>query len=171
MAAAMAICRERSKRPRRPVGRNIKLQEPQKKPRSFPHAPLSFHYAENHIADLLEQLQSQIFARKSKNVDILHLSSEICKYLGGIRFTSCKSAKDRTAMSVTLEQAMVLINDFNLDDKEMPRVLECMRSEGTRRENTLKNIGVRKYHFNSLQLMTLPRLYRPPPGTYGNVGS
>ncbi|KAF8784630.1 Inositol polyphosphate-4-phosphatase type I A like protein [Argiope bruennichi] len=130
-----------------------------------------FHYAENHIADLLEQLQSQIFAKRSKNVDILRLSSEICKYLGGIRFTSCKSAKDRTSMSVTLEQAMVLINDFNLDDKEMPRVLECMRSEGTRRENTLKNTGVRKYHFNSLQLMTLPRLYRPPPGTYGNVES
>ncbi|GFY71964.1 inositol polyphosphate-4-phosphatase type I A [Trichonephila inaurata madagascariensis] len=130
-----------------------------------------FHFAESHIADLLEQLHSQIYAKKSKNVDIIHLSSEICKYLGGIRFTSCKSAKDRTSMSVTLEQAIVLIKDFNLDDKEMPRVLECMRSEGTRRENTLKNTGVRKYHFNSLQLMTLPRLYRPPPGTYGNVVS
>ncbi|XP_035214308.1 type II inositol 3,4-bisphosphate 4-phosphatase-like [Stegodyphus dumicola] len=130
-----------------------------------------FHFAESHIADLLEQLQCQIYAKKSKNVEILHLSSEICKYLGGVRFTSCKSAKDRTSMSVTLEQAMVLLKDFNLDDKELSRVLECMRSEGTRRENTMKNTGIRKYAFTSLQLMTLPKLYRPPPGTYGNVQS
>lgn len=130
-----------------------------------------FHFAENHISELLEQLQTQVYLKKSKNVEILHLSSEICKYLGGIRFTSCKSAKDRTSMSVTLEQTMVLLKDFNLDEKEMLRVLECMRSEGTRCENTLKNIGVRKYNFTSLQLMTLPKYYRPPPGTFGNVGS
>ncbi|GBM62547.1 Type II inositol 3,4-bisphosphate 4-phosphatase, partial [Araneus ventricosus] len=124
------------------------------------------HCVENRIATLLEQLQSEIYAKKSKNVAILHLSSEICKYFGGIRFTSCKSAKDRTGMSVTLEQAMVLLNDFNLDDKEMPHILECMRSEGTRLENALKNLGKRKYHFNNLQLLCLPNLYRPPPGTF-----
>ncbi|XP_015929967.1 inositol polyphosphate-4-phosphatase type I A [Parasteatoda tepidariorum] len=130
-----------------------------------------FHFAENYIIELLDQLHAQVYAKKSKNVDILHISSEICKHLGGIRFTSCKSGKDRTSMSVTLEQVVVLIKDFNLNEKEMTRVLECMRCEGTRRENTLKNIGIKKYHFNSLQLMTLPKLYRPPHGTYGNVES
>ncbi|XP_054709004.1 inositol polyphosphate-4-phosphatase type I A-like [Uloborus diversus] len=130
-----------------------------------------YHFAESHVADLLDQLQNQIYARRSKNVEIFHLSSEICKYLGGIRFTSCKSAKDRTGMSVTLEQATVLLKDFNLESKEMPRVLECMRSEGTRRENTLKNTGVRKYHFTSIQLMYMPKFYRAPHGTYGNVVS
>lgn len=88
---------------------------------------LGLHFAESHISELLDQLQTQVYLKKSKNVEILHLSSEICKYLGGIRFTSCKSAKDRTSMSVTLEQTMVLLKDFNLDENEMLRVLQCMR--------------------------------------------
>lgn len=121
--------------------------------------------------DVIEQLQTHVRARKSKDVEILHLAMEACRRMRGLRFTSCKSAKDRTGMCVTLEQGQILLQDFGLDSKEVPRAVACMRSEGTRRHNTFKNVGVRKYAFNSLQMMALPRQYRPPPGTFGNVQS
>ncbi|XP_025160514.1 type I inositol 3,4-bisphosphate 4-phosphatase isoform X5 [Harpegnathos saltator] len=121
------------------------------------------------LSDMMSNLKTCVQEKVSKNVEILQLSSQICRRMRGLRFTSCKSAKDRTGMSITLEQVNILSSEYHLAEHEYMRALDCMRSEGCRRENTWKNISVRKYAFNSLQILTLPRLYRPPTGTYGSA--
>uniref|UniRef100_A0A2M3Z0D9 phosphatidylinositol-3,4-bisphosphate 4-phosphatase n=1 Tax=Anopheles braziliensis TaxID=58242 RepID=A0A2M3Z0D9_9DIPT len=123
------------------------------------------------VVKFLDELEAELRAHSSKSYRVLHRAEDITRALQGLRFTSCKSAKDRTSMAVTLEQYRVLQQEFHLSASNAQNVLDTMRSEGTRSDNTMKNVGIRKYAFNLPQVLSLPSVYRPPAGAYGKAQS
>merc|ERR1711871_960571 len=123
--------------------------------------------AEEMYDDLVSAIKGSSPTRK--NVTVLHTSSDFCRHLGGGRITCCKSGKDRTGMSVTLENCRLIGEDLGdrFDTEYFNEFVSATRGRGVRIRNCEKNIGKRKYCFNRLQNSMLPRAYQCPAGSGG----
>ncbi|XP_071975744.1 inositol polyphosphate 4-phosphatase type II isoform X1 [Engystomops pustulosus] len=95
--------------------------------KTSPDCPQLFQ-EQSDLKELIENLHQNIHAKKRKNVEIMWIAATICRKMNGVRFTCCKSAKDRTSMSVTLEQCSILRDEHDLHKDFFIRALDCMRS-------------------------------------------
>lgn len=139
-----------------------------------------------HPDEILRNLRMSVESESSasKNTCILLHAADAVRSLHGGRVTYCKSGKDRTAMSVTLEQARLLVQRKRhvLQEieaggggsdcgplEEVKSVANTMRQFGVRIEVARKNVGRYKYSFNSIQRKLLPDIYRPPMATIQDI--
>jgi hypothetical protein len=105
-----------------------------------------------------------------KRPRILQLAGDVVRQLRGSRITCCKSGKDRTSMSVCLEEARILQQNHGLRASRTLAVANFLREHGVRRTVCRKNIGKPVYAFNAFQSALLPREYKPPSSTLATGG-
>lgn len=119
----------------------------------------------------LDEAVRQEAMTTGKHKDVLIASGDVVRLLQGVRLTCCKSGKDRTAMSATLEQARLLEKRHRLPPRDTLAAAQTLRRHGVRLEVCRKNVGKPAFAFNSFQVALLPRQYRPPASTLGTVQS
>jgi len=112
--------------------------------------------------EVIEAMSNKRSLRTSKNTELLPCVADFCRAINGGRCTSCKSGKDRTAMSVTWEEARILNEHHGLPEAAKAGAMHAMRDAGVRRFNVIKNTGECWYAFNPFQHQMLPEVYRAP---------
>ncbi|CAI8005393.1 Inositol polyphosphate-4-phosphatase type I A [Geodia barretti] len=80
------------------------------------------------VRDLFTKVQNQHTSHKPKNVEFFLYLEQLCQRLCGGRLTCCKSGKDRTGMSVTLEECSVLRTNHHLASSSYHTTLATLRS-------------------------------------------
>lgn len=94
------------------------------------HVSLAAHSCAPHTHAPPQQFTVTTGSGRTKNTTLLRRSAQLVRCLHGARMTACKSAKDRTAMSVTLEQARLLREHHALRESDVERVTNLMRRHG-----------------------------------------
>eukprot|EP00940_MAST-03C_sp_MAST-3C-sp2_P000732 g732.t1 len=127
------------------------------------------------VEKMLKRVQESVTSAE-RTVPMLETYERLSRFLRAGRVTSCKSAKDRTAMCVTWEQARILRANHALcrdmqtpsdSKKKEASARVVMRTHGVRIANAKKNTGKAKYCFNSLQRRFFPEELKNPDGTGG----
>ncbi|XP_062897470.1 phosphatidylinositol 3,4,5-trisphosphate-dependent Rac exchanger 1 protein isoform X1 [Mobula hypostoma] len=101
---------------------------------------------------------STSMANPSSNLSgiaVLPISSELCNRLGACQIVMCSTGIQRSTLSVTLEQAVILARSHGLLPRCIMQATDIMRKQGARVENSAKNLKVMDQMPQSV-----PRLYR-----------
>lgn len=69
---------------------------------------------------------------RPKEYNIIVLINDLVAFVNGGHIVMCKSGKDRTSMSVTLEQVNFLYKNHAFPGSQRNHLLECMRCYGVR---------------------------------------
>jgi hypothetical protein len=112
-------------------------------------------------ANLLENLedvvQRSVKAHKT-HFEILILAADTVRALGGFRLTNCMSGKDRTGMSVTLEESRLVVDRLIRGTRDEPEQSKAIRLQ-KRDSNFFLPDGSFTVQFSSLSLI-LPKALR-----------
>mmetsp|Transcript_7215 Transcript_7215/g.7573 ORF Transcript_7215/g.7573 Transcript_7215/m.7573 type:complete len:234 (-) Transcript_7215:224-925(-) len=133
--------------------------------------PKSYQKKIEKLLKILKTFVQNSIGNGGKPYQILTTAAKLTRLLDGVRSTSCKSAKDRTGMSVTLEEVMLVRDVFGINDIVSQNLLDTLRIHGVRLENAKKNIGQPRFAFNRVQRRFLPPVYAPPISVIGSVSS
>ncbi|XP_067904360.1 phosphatidylinositol 3,4,5-trisphosphate-dependent Rac exchanger 1 protein isoform X2 [Heterodontus francisci] len=91
----------------------------------------------------------------ASGIATLPISSELCNRLGACQIVMCSTGIQRSTLSVTLEQAVILARSHGLLPRCIMQATDIMRKQGARVENSAKNLKVMDQMPQSV-----PRLYR-----------